>query len=81
MKKLVFYKEQLELWHKVVETGVKDGLDVNDLWVLLMEEDPILRLAAEDDANRKRMAIPNIAGLIDYAKWKLKDKADKAINQ
>jgi len=79
LKKLVFYKEQLELWHKVVETGVKDGLDVNDLWVLLMEEDPILRLAAEDDANRKRMAIPNIAGLIDYAKWKLKDKADKAI--
>jgi hypothetical protein len=61
-----------------VETGVKDGLGVNDMWVLLKEEDPILRLAAEDDVNRKRMAIPNIVGLIDYAKWKLKDKAEKS---
>jgi glyoxylase-like metal-dependent hydrolase (beta-lactamase superfamily II) len=72
-KKLRFYKEELETWNGVVESGVKEGLDINGVWELLKEQDPILRLSLGEDDSRRRTAIPNIIGLMEYTKWKIKE--------
>jgi glyoxylase-like metal-dependent hydrolase (beta-lactamase superfamily II) len=77
-KKLRFYKEELETWNEVVEAGVKEEMDRNGVWELLKERDPILRLSLDEDDSRRRTAIPNIIGLMEYTKWKIKEAASKA---
>ncbi len=71
VKKLVFYREQLALWSSVVEAGVKEGLGMTEIWDRVRQEDPVLRLAEETDPARVRAAMPNLVGLVEYAKWKL----------
>ncbi len=78
VKKLTFYRGELSLWAEVVERGVREGMDLNGVWELLKEQDPILRLSAEDDDSRRRAAVPNIVGLMEYVKWKLKEEAAKS---
>ena len=41
----------------------------------LKEQDPILRLSLDEDDSRRRTAMPNIIGLMEYTKWKLKEEA------
>jgi glyoxylase-like metal-dependent hydrolase (beta-lactamase superfamily II) len=77
-KKLRFYREELETWNEVVESGVREGLDANGVWELLKERDPILRLNLEEDDSRRRTAFPNIIGLMEYTKWKLREESSKA---
>jgi glyoxylase-like metal-dependent hydrolase (beta-lactamase superfamily II) len=77
VKKLTFYKGELQTWIEVVERGVKEGLDLNGIWELLIEQDPILRLSVDEDDSKRRTAIPNIIGLVEYTKWKIKDEVDK----
>jgi glyoxylase-like metal-dependent hydrolase (beta-lactamase superfamily II) len=76
-KKLRFYREELQTWNEVIEKGVRERLDRNGIWELLKEQDPILRLSLEEDGSRRRTAMPNIIGLMEYTKWKLKDEAGK----
>jgi glyoxylase-like metal-dependent hydrolase (beta-lactamase superfamily II) len=78
VKKLTFYRGELETWVEVVESGVREGLDLNGIWELLKEQDPLLRLSLDDDDSRRRTAIPNIIGLVEYTKWKLKEEATHA---
>ncbi len=78
VKKLGFYKGELETWAETVERGVREGMDLNGVWEMLREQDPILRLSAEGDDSRRRTAIPNIIGLVEYTKWKLKEEAAKS---
>jgi glyoxylase-like metal-dependent hydrolase (beta-lactamase superfamily II) len=73
VKKLTFYRSELKTWIEVVEMGVREGLDLNGVWELLKEQDPILRLSINGDDSRRRMAIPNIIGIIEFTKWKLKE--------
>ncbi len=74
VKKLSFYKGELETWGEVVESGVREGLDLNGIWELLKEQDPLLRLSLDGDDSKRRTAIPNIIGLIEYTKWKIKEE-------
>ncbi|MGD0805072.1 MAG: MBL fold metallo-hydrolase [Candidatus Bathyarchaeia archaeon] len=78
VKKLVFYRGELQTWGEVVGRGVKEGLDLNGIWELLKEQDPILRLSLDEDGNRRTTAIPNIIGLVEYTKWKLKEEVAKS---
>ena len=78
VKKLGFYREELQTWAEVVEKGVKEGMDHNGVWEMLKEQDPILRLSLDEDDSRRRTAMPNIIGLMEYTKWKLKEEAAKS---
>jgi len=77
VKKLTFYRSELETWCEVVERGVREGLDLNGIWEVLKEQDPLLRLSLDDDG-RRRIAIPNIMGLIEYTKWKMKEESEQS---
>jgi glyoxylase-like metal-dependent hydrolase (beta-lactamase superfamily II) len=78
VKKLVFYRGELQTWGEVVGRGVKEGLDLNGIWELLKEQDPLLRLSLDEDGNRRMTAIPNIIGLVEYTKWKLNEEVAKS---
>ena len=75
VKKLTLYKEQLQLWNRVIAQAVKDRMDLNQTYDLLIESDPIFRLAQEGSGNRARAAFPNIVGFAEYSKWALKNEA------
>jgi hypothetical protein len=38
VKKLTFYREELETWVEVVESGVREELDLNGIWERLKEQ-------------------------------------------
>jgi len=78
VKKLTLYRSELVVWDEVIEGGVREGLDINGIWELLKEEDPILRLSLGDDDGRRRTAYPNIVGLMEYAKWKIREESKAA---
>lgn len=75
VKKLTFYRSELETWCEVVERCVREGLNLNGIWEVLKEQDPLLRLSLDDDGKR-RTAIPSIMGLIEYTKWKIKEETE-----
>jgi glyoxylase-like metal-dependent hydrolase (beta-lactamase superfamily II) len=77
VKKLTFYRGELVVWAEVIENGVREGMDLNGIWELLKEEDPILRLSLGDDDSRRRTAVPNIVGLMEFAKWKIREESAK----
>ena len=79
VKKLTFYKGELEIWGEVVENGVQEGLDLNGIWELLKEQDPLLRLSLDGDDGRRSAAIPNIMGLVEYTKWKIKEEKSRKL--
>jgi len=77
VKNLSFYRGELQLWAEIVERGVREGLDLNGIWEMLKEQDPILRLSVEEDDSRRSAAFPNIVGLVEYMKWRLKEEVGK----
>jgi glyoxylase-like metal-dependent hydrolase (beta-lactamase superfamily II) len=74
-KKLIFYREQLVQWSTATQKGLEEGLDLQGIWLMLKDDDPILRLANEENAERmRRAAIPNLLGFVEFYKWKRREE-------
>ena len=46
--------------------------------MILKDEDPIIRLASEENAERmRRAAVPNLIGFIEFHKWRIREEQKK----
>ena len=72
VKRLRGHREQLALWVKVISEGLKEGLEMKDLYERLRTEDPMLRgMQAQRLESRLEERSPsvNLTGFIEYFKW------------
>ncbi len=69
MARLERFLDQTRLWDRVAQDGVEAGLSLNDVFDLLVEEDPEARELAGIDEEGKRAVYFNLKSFVGYAKW------------
>ena len=73
VKRLRAHREQLALWMRVVEEGLKEGAGMRELYDRLRSEDPMLaRLPAPGHFGGRaieRSPSVNLLGFVEYFKW------------
>jgi len=63
------FLDQTRLWDRVAQDGVEAGLSLNDIFDLLVEEDPEARELAGIDEEGKTAVYFSLKSFVGYAKW------------
>jgi glyoxylase-like metal-dependent hydrolase (beta-lactamase superfamily II) len=63
------FLDQTRLWDRVAQEGVEAGLSLNDIFDLLVEQDPEARSLAGLDEEGKRAVYSSLSSFVGYAKW------------
>jgi len=68
------YLRQIELWMRIIEVGLREGLKTEELKERLRREDPMAERAWREGAAQRELM--NILGFIEYFRW-IWGRADK----
>ena len=69
MTRLERFLDQTRLWDRVAQGGVEADLSLEDIFDLLVEEDPEARELAGIDEEGKRAVYFSLQSFVGYAKW------------
>jgi glyoxylase-like metal-dependent hydrolase (beta-lactamase superfamily II) len=69
MARLERFIDQTRLWDRVAQDGVEAGLSLNDIFDLLVEEDPEARKLAGFDGEGKKAVYFSLRSFVGYAEW------------
>jgi len=71
VEKLEAYRRQVLLWSRIIEEGLKEGADFDELFRRIRAEDPMARLAGGfSTEQRERSPRVNLLGFTEYFKWR-----------
>jgi hypothetical protein len=60
---------QTRLWDRVAQDGVEAGLSLNEIFDLVVEQDPEARALAGLDDEDKSAVYSSLSSFVSYAKW------------
>jgi glyoxylase-like metal-dependent hydrolase (beta-lactamase superfamily II) len=70
VQRLEAHKYQIQLWSRIVEDGLKDQLVAEDIYEIIMVEDPQVSMESMISENVERSPSVSLMGFIRYHEWK-----------
>jgi glyoxylase-like metal-dependent hydrolase (beta-lactamase superfamily II) len=70
VRQLEAHKHQIQLWSRIVEDGLKDQLEPEDIYEIIMAEDPQASRARMAGDNVERSPSVSLMGFVRYYEWK-----------
>jgi len=69
VRRLEAHKDQIQLWSRIVENGLNDGLVSEDIWEIIVVEDPQASRASMMNDNVERSPSVSLIGFVRYHEW------------
>lgn len=74
VKKLESHKRQILLWSRIVEECLSEGLELEEIYQRIREEDPMAKQVGRFSAERReRSSLINLIGFVEYFRWMKKN--------
>ena len=80
VEKLRMHRSQILLWCRIVEDGLNEGLEPEEMFKRVRSEDPMARRLGDFSRGREMASLSNIAGFIEYFRWLKKSKQEPSKN-
>jgi glyoxylase-like metal-dependent hydrolase (beta-lactamase superfamily II) len=74
VQRLEAHKNQIQLWSRIVEDGLKDQLVLEDIYEIIMVEDPQASSASLLGDNVERSPSVSLMGFVRYHEWRAREK-------
>ena len=70
VEKLKIHKSQILLWNSLVEEGLDEGLNMQNIYERIRKEDPMAGRSEMHSDRREMAALFNLRGFVEYYEWK-----------